>query len=128
MKNYSDIELEAAHKHSFANRKIIEKSNQCACFNCCCTFPAVMVEQWFSEVDGQGDTGWCPQCGIDSLIGDASGILLTSRFLTAMNEKYFNADCAIEAEKVKAKLYKSFAELVAANKKSSQLLCIHHGS
>jgi hypothetical protein len=101
MKNYSDAELEAAHKHSFANRKTIEKSGQCGCFYCCCSLPASMVKQWYSESGGQGDTGWCPGCGIDSLIGDASGISLTPSFLAAMNGKYFDADCAIEADELK---------------------------
>ncbi|MBU3537649.1 cytoplasmic protein [Polynucleobacter sp. UK-Gri1-W3] len=101
MNNYSDVELETAHKHSLANRKTIQKSEQCSCFYCCCVFPATMVEQWLSEANGQGDTGWCPRCGVDSLIGDASGIPLTPSFLAAMNGKYFDADCAIEADELK---------------------------
>lgn len=119
MNNYSDVELEAAHKHSFANRKPIQNSEQCGCFNCCCMFPATMVEQWYGEKNDEGDTGLCPGCGIDSLIGDATGISLTKEFLVAMNTKYFDGLCEIETEKVRAELYKMFEDGLAAKKKSS---------
>ena len=113
MNNYSDIELEAAHNHSFANRKTIEKSDQCGCFNCCCSFLASMVELWLSENSNHDDTGQCPGCGIDSLIGDACGISLTHELLVAMNEKYFNSIPEPKIHETYDEMCKYFEKLMA---------------
>jgi hypothetical protein len=118
MNNFTENELKSAHKHSFANRKSIERSNQCGCFCCCTLFPATLVEQWSTERNGNDDTGWCPGCGIDSLIGDSSGISLDRPFLVAMNEKYFDGLCEIENKKVRDELFASFEKALAAKKKS----------
>ncbi len=40
-------------------------------------------------IDKSEGTAFCPLCGIDSVIGDASGIPITQEFLTAMHDKWF---------------------------------------
>jgi hypothetical protein len=90
MFNYSKSELTAAHKLSIANRSIIESSKECGCFYCNRIFPAPLVSNWTKEKEGKNDTGWCPNCNIDSLIGDASVIKLSNEFLFAMNKQYFD--------------------------------------
>jgi hypothetical protein len=91
MTDYSIEHLSSAHKLSFANRKTIETSRLCGCFYCCKLFPASLVVNWTQEKDNVDDTGWCPDCHIDSVIGDASGINLTKELLAVMNAKYFGA-------------------------------------
>ena len=60
----------AAYDHSSDNRKEIESSEIAGCFYCCETFEPKLVENWLNEGSG---TAFCPRCGIDSVIGDASG-------------------------------------------------------
>ena len=117
MTNYSIEFLKSTHKLCVANRKAIETSKLCGCFYCCKLFPASLVVNWTQEGDSFNDTGWCPDCHIDSIIGDASGINLTNELLIAMNEQYFDAQC--EDENENKEFFSSFEELVRAKIKSS---------
>ena len=78
-------ELKAAHKHSFKNRPEIEKSAVCGCFYCGKTFGPAEIMDW---VDG-GQTALCPCCGIDSVIGSQSGLVINKEFLDRMNQHWF---------------------------------------
>ena len=80
-----DIELLAAHKCSIQHRRQIKASKFCGCFHCRKIFPRNKVKQW---VDA-GTTAICPMCGIDSVIGDASGFPVTKDFLTKMCQVWF---------------------------------------
>ena len=76
-----------AHNHSINNRNEIEKSECCGCYHCKKIFKSSEVKDWVK--DENGDTAKCPYCLIDSVIGDASGYLITEEFLNKMNEKCF---------------------------------------
>ena len=66
--------LYSLHHSTFRNEQQIKNSQQCGCFDC----------------DGRGDrTGLCPNCGIDSVIGDDCGIVITPSFLKIMNLQFF---------------------------------------
>ena len=63
----------------------------CGCFSCMETFDAATISEW---IDGPGPaaTALCPKCGIDSVIGDASGLPVTdAAFLDKMNSHWFGA-------------------------------------
>ncbi len=60
----------------------------CGCFYCLKTFPPSEIEQWTDEPNG-GSTAICPKCGIDAVIGDASGYELNDQFLFAMHHWWF---------------------------------------
>ena len=81
----SETTLAAAHGHSSNHRREIEASRMCGCYHCLATFPAMKVEEW---IDG-GETARCPRCGVDSVIGDASGFPIHELFLEAMRERWF---------------------------------------
>ena len=81
------IDLNAAHKHSFHNRESIRSSSRCGCFFCRKTFAATDIS---SFVDDE-NTALCPKCGINSVIGDASGASLTETFLSQINKHWFSA-------------------------------------
>lgn len=84
---YPDDILDAAHKHSSKHRDEIERSWICGCFYCCTTLAPAEVEDWW---DG-GDTAECPNCGIDSVIGSASGFPIADKpFLEAMRQRWFS--------------------------------------
>ena len=75
-----------AHKHSANHRAEIEASSLCGCFCCCSMFPPAEIDDW---VDGD-PTALCPRCGIDSVIGDASGFAVTTvDFLAQMKQYWF---------------------------------------
>jgi hypothetical protein len=77
--------LVIAHRHSFANREELRSSRECGCFYCLTVFPPAEVIEWHDE----GQTGFCPRCGIDALIGDSSGLKLDHTFLERMNRRWF---------------------------------------
>lgn len=75
----------SAHKHRIRHRAEVEASTLCGCFYCLATFPPADITQWCDEQS----TALCPKCGIDSVIGDASGYPIDERFLTRMNKHWF---------------------------------------
>jgi hypothetical protein len=77
----------AAHAHSSAHRRELEASEQCGCFYCLAVFPPSDVTEWLVE---EG-TALCPRCGIDSVLGSASGYPITPKFLIRMRDHWFGS-------------------------------------
>lgn len=76
-----------AQAHSMRNREEVGRSASCGCFFCMATFPAADVAAWGGE---GAATAACPKCGMDAVVGDASGLPVTDRaWLAAMNSKWF---------------------------------------
>jgi hypothetical protein len=80
------IDLRGAHKHSSKHREEMRNSDLCGCFYCEKIFPPSEIVEWVDN----GGTALCPYCGIDSLIGSASGFQLTKEFLHGMCEHWFS--------------------------------------
>jgi hypothetical protein len=76
----------AAHKHSIRHRSEVEASDRCGCFYCLAEFGPDVIMDW---VDDCGVTALCPKCGIDSVIGSASGYPITTEFLARMRRHWF---------------------------------------
>ena len=76
-----------AHGHSIRHRPEIEASKSCGCFYCLRTFPREEIKSWIRD---EG-TALCPHCGIDSVIGDASGYEVSKPFLSQMHSAWFQA-------------------------------------
>lgn len=77
--------LNEVHKHSFRNKTEVQGSQVCHCFHCKEQFPSSEVLEWTDE----DETALCPKCGIDAVMGDASGVEMTPALLRAMNEFWF---------------------------------------
>jgi hypothetical protein len=75
----------AAHRKSSNHRDEILASALCGCFYCCETFSPLEIEEWVDE----DTTALCPRCGIDSVIGAASGYPIDKGFLGAMRRHWF---------------------------------------
>ncbi|RUM18058.1 cytoplasmic protein [Rhizobium vallis] len=74
------------HKHSINHRAEIEASALCGCFHCCASFRPAEIKDWLDD----NRTALCPRCGIDAVIGDASGLpVMTVDFLKQMNRHWF---------------------------------------
>jgi len=78
-------DLEHAHKHCSRHRPELWASTLCGCFFCLETFIVDEITDWTDK----GDTALCPNCGIDSVIGDAAGFPETPDFLAAMERRWF---------------------------------------
>jgi hypothetical protein len=75
-----------AHTHTVRHRLELESSDKAGCFYCCEVYSPTEIEDW---VDND-DCALCPRCGIDSVIGAASGFPVTDKkFLKEMNEFWF---------------------------------------
>ena len=82
--------LRRAHARSIFHRAEIEASAHCGCFYCRRIFSATEIADWTDEKEPKDQqTALCPYCGIDSVIGDASGFEITDAFLKAMNAAWF---------------------------------------
>ena len=82
----TETELKAAHKHCTSNIKELRKSKLCGCFYCEKIFDPNEITEWIQDSDL---TAVCPYCDIDSVIGDASGIPITKKFLKEMYKYWF---------------------------------------
>ena len=81
----NDPDLLQAYKRSTFHRVDILKSEQCGCFKCLATFSPSGIKHWIDT----GSTALCPHCGIDAVIGSASGVPVTAEFLSAMWRRWF---------------------------------------
>jgi hypothetical protein len=87
-----DVDILNAHTHSSNHRPDLFQSEHCGCFDCLAIFPPDAIEEWTDEVDGVGVTAFCPECGMDAVIGSASGFPIEAWFLQRMREHWMRDD------------------------------------
>lgn len=78
--------VEKAHEFSSHHRGDILASKDCGCFYCINIFPPSEITEW---IDCK-ESAICPYCGIDSVVGSASGIPITKEFLKEMYQFWFS--------------------------------------
>jgi hypothetical protein len=79
-----------AHRHCIRHREEVLASAVAGCFYCCSMFDPSLITDWVDEdAAGVGQTALCPHCGIDSVIGDHSGVEISKAFMTTMNSYWF---------------------------------------
>jgi DNA-directed RNA polymerase subunit RPC12/RpoP len=74
-----------AHRFSSRHREELEKDTLCGCFHCTKIFRPAEITEWIDD----DDTALCPYCGIDSVIGESSGLPITEHFLKEMHRAWF---------------------------------------
>jgi hypothetical protein len=82
-----------AHAHCIRHYRELLASQLCGCFGCLAIFPPFEIDRWLS--DGPTDaeqTAWCPYCGVDTVIGSASGYPITAEFLMRMKQHWCSGD------------------------------------
>ena len=80
--------LDAAHRHSANHKAELDISDACGCFFCQEVFAVNDIEEWVEDESG---TALCPHCGVDAVIGSASGFpVADANFIRAMRERWFN--------------------------------------
>ena len=78
-------------KHAKDNELEIVQSNLCGCYFCRHIFSARDVGDWVEE--DHHVSAVCPECGMDAVIGDHSGVPISKDLLKEMNE-YFYGEAA----------------------------------
>jgi len=94
----SPPDVVVAHARTSNHRQQIEASTVCGCFHCLTTFAPSEVTQWIdTPVDAPdgtepaaGTTALCPRCGVDAVLGSASGYPIDATFLSAMRRYWFS--------------------------------------
>jgi hypothetical protein len=87
---YTEEVLKKAHLHSIHHKHEILDSDLCGCFHCWKTFTPDQIEDWTDVGTVKGPTSICPKCGIDSVIGSASGIPVDDpEFIRDMSRYWF---------------------------------------
>ena len=82
-----DQDLNKLYLHSINHKAEIQTSKVCGCFYCKRIFEPQNVKEWLKDREW---TALCPFCGIDAVIGDASGYSINNDVLDKMNKKFFN--------------------------------------
>ncbi len=86
---YAQNYLKMLHRQSIGNKARLADAKDCGCFFCLSHFPASAAEYWDDE---GGQTAACPECGIDSVIGEYDDERVSDDLLRAMKERYFGCD------------------------------------
>jgi hypothetical protein len=74
-----------AYKHASKHKNEILGSEICGCFYYLASFDASEITEWHDEEA----TAEGPRCGIDSVIGSASGFPISHDFLNRMHRYWF---------------------------------------
>ena len=77
--------LIAAKVHASRHRLALEASTRCACFFCFRAFATSEIKAWIDA----DTTALCPGCGVDAVLGNASGPSISDGFLRKMHQHYF---------------------------------------
>lgn len=88
--NINNLDFVQAHQHTEYQREVLE-SEICGCFACCQIFPPGEINEWHGEeCEDYDPIALCPKCGIDSVIGSASGYPIKEAFLGKMKAFWFS--------------------------------------
>ena len=111
-------------KHAEDNEIEIVQSKRCGCFFCRQVYDARTVQEWID--DERGVTALCPECGMDAVIGDASGIEITKPLMKEMNLLFFG-EAYMESNPEAAKTYCTrYRDGKIAHKEKSEAFYVHY--
>lgn len=84
---HREREASLLHRHTRTNRIELEESEVCGCIACEQIYSPTEVVSWIEE--NNGATALCPHCGIDAVVGSASGIPITPAVLRRAHARWF---------------------------------------
>ena len=119
--DYDVEKLQEAHAHTKDNEIEILSSQECGCIFCRSHFSARAVNDW--DDSNMHTQALCPECGMPSLIGDASGFPVTDKeFLKQMNLAFFGPDyISKHPEAARIYLDRYYAKKITHNPKNEKL-------
>lgn len=87
MSNYTKEVWENVSDAAIHNKESLRASKLAGCYYCLSIYPVSDIQEF---VDPEEDTALCPMCGIDDVVGDATGYPVTDKeFLRAMHNHGF---------------------------------------
>lgn len=117
-------EFEKIFAHTVGNDLEILHSEKCSCIFCRHTINARDVQDWIS--DDRGVTAICPECGMDALVGDASGYHFDHETLKDLNLAFFGEDY-MERHPEAARTYcERYRDGKISHKKANEALYIQY--
>lgn len=90
---FTEDYFKQAHTHTMFNETEARQSSVCTCFYCGYQFAphTAKQEDVWEEAEDKDNTLACPMCGIDAVIGDASGFPVTDpEFIQGCTEYFFD--------------------------------------
>ena len=86
-KTFTKKDIIKAHDYSSNNKESLSRSKICGCFYCEEIFNPAKIDCWLRD---SAATAFCPNCSVDSIIGDDSGYPITKEFLSQMYIYWFD--------------------------------------
>lgn len=81
----TDLELKNAPKYAWKNRKAMEESSTCGCYQCLAILSTEDIEEWTDY----GHTALCPKCGCDCLIPQSHAIPIDQQSMKELYDHWF---------------------------------------
>ena len=113
-------------KHAEDNEIEIVQSKKCGCYFCRQVYDARNVQEWID--DERGVTALCPECGMDAVIGDASGIEISKPLMKEMNLAFYGEEFMDENPEAARTYCGRYQDGKIAHKEKSEALYIHYQS
>ena len=127
-KKENESVLQSYRAHSKNNEVEILRSTKCGCYFCEGIYSARKVSDW-SQEEGGVSSAVCPRCGMNTVIGDASGVPLTKAVLKEMNEAFYGIDAASETPETLMNYIDRYLEgKITKNKKNEDLFLLYCGT
>ena len=80
-----ELESQTASFHATSNREELTRSEVCGCYHCLELFFPEEIAEYVDEEQ----TALCPHCGVDSVVGSASGLPMDRDFLLRVRRRFF---------------------------------------
>ena len=99
-------------------------SKTCSCIFCRQQYDARKVNDWVNDENGM--SAICPECGMDTVIGDSGGEPLDKETLKALNLAFYGEDYMIKHPEAAKKYVKRYQERKITHKKANECLYIQY--
>lgn len=117
-------QFEEIFKHTTNNDIEILNSEKCSCLFCRHTYDARKIQDWIN--DEQGVTAICPECGMDSVVGDASGFVFDHDSLREINLAFYGEDYMEHHPEAAQTYCERYKEGKITHKKTNESLYIQY--
>ncbi|HBN00689.1 MAG TPA: hypothetical protein DD384_05680 [Firmicutes bacterium] len=89
--SYTKEQFPDIYKHTKDNELDILQSKKCACLSCMQTYNARKINEWTTDKNHHMNAV-CPLCGVDAVVGDASGYVLNLTDIRELHEAYYGEE------------------------------------
>lgn len=84
------LELQRYIASAFKNETVLKKSSRCVCYYCRSTYTPENISEWIEEDSSGVRTALCPECELDSVLGDAMQLDLSDDKIELVSKRAFN--------------------------------------